>query len=516
MYWLLFFIASAPVIWLVISLSVLHMPAYRACVAALGIAAAAARIFFGMDLHLVAEAALDGAALAFWPILFVIITAIFTYNLVVYTGAMKTIRSMLASVSSDRRVLVLLIAWGFGAFMEGMAGFGTAVAIPAGMLVGIGISPIRAVAVCLVANSVPSAYGSIGVPLITMAGIADMDAILLTRYAFIQLIPFVLLCPFLMTVVAGKSVRALRGMVLPCLAAGVGFLVPGYLVACLVGPELLAVTGAVCAMIAVVACVKLFPAEDPNFNVATDSAGQESLSVKTCLRACLPFLLIFVFLLLTSKLVRPVYEVLSSVKSTVLIYSGEGGMPYTFHWINTPGIFILLSAFLGGSVQGARWGEMLQLLKKTVSLLRYTVITIVSVIATAKVMDYSGMTLEVARSIVTATGTAYPMVSAMIGSVGTFITGSATSSCILFGKLQLSSAQAIGAGETLQAWITASNAAGASIGKIFSPQCITIGAAAIGKQGIEGKLLQFAVKVYLPFMLILGALVYLGQALIEG
>ena len=125
-------------------------------------------------------------------------------------------------------------------------------------------------------------------------------------------------------------------------------------------------------------------------------------------------------------------------------------------------------------------------------------------------------TLEVARSVVRATGAAYPMVSALIGSVGTFITGSATSSCILLGKLQVSSAQAIGAGDTLQAWITASNASGASIGKIFSPQCITIGAAAIGKQGIEGKLLQFAVKVYLPFMLILGALVYLGQALIEG
>ena len=516
MYWLLFFIASAPVIWLVISLSALHMPAYRACFAALGIAAVAAWIFFGMDPHLVAEAALDGTALAFWPILFVIVSAIFTYNLVVYTGAMKTIRSMLTSVSSDRRVLALLIAWGFGAFMEGMAGFGTAVAIPAGMLVGVGITPIRAVAVCLVANCVPSAYGSIGVPLITMAGIVDMDVVLLTRYTFLQLAPFVLFCPFLMTVVAGKSVRALRGMALPCLAAGLGFLLPAYLIARLVGPELLAVTGAVCSMMAVGACVKLFPVDDTEYEVAAETGGTASLSATACLRACLPFLLIFAFLLLTSKLARPVHDALASVRTTVLIYSGEGGIPYTFHWINTPGIFILLSAFLGGRIQGAQWGEMLLLLKKTAVMLRYTVITIVSVIATAKVMDYSGMTLEVARSVVRATGAAYPMVSALIGSVGTFITGSATSSCILLGKLQVSSAQAIGAGDTLQAWITASNASGASIGKIFSPQCITIGAAAIGKQGIEGKLLQFAVKVYLPFMLILGALVYLGQALIEG
>lgn len=513
---LLFFIASAPVIWLVISLSVLHMPAYRACLAALGIAAAAAWFYFGMDPVYIAEAALDGVALAFWPILFVITAAVFTYNLVVYTGAMKTIRSMLTSVSSDRRVLVLLIAWGFGAFMEGMAGFGTPVAIPAGMLVGLGISPIRAVAVCLIANSVPSPYGSIGVPLLTMAGVLDMDAVQLTRFVFIQLAPFVLICPFLMTLAAGKSVKALKGMVLPCLAAGLGFLIPGYIVACFMGPELLAVTGALCAMAAVIACVKMFPVNDPQYSINPDSSREGQLPAKTCLRACLPFLLIFVFLLLTSKLVRPVWEMLSAVKSAVLIYSGEGGVPYTFYWVNTPGIFIMLAAFIGGRIQGARWDGMLQLLEKTVVQLRYTIITIVSVIAAAKVMDYSGMTLEAARSIVRATGTAYPMVSALIGSGGTFITGSVTSTCVLFGKLQLSSAQVIGAGETLQAWITASNASGASIGKIFSPQCIAIGAAAIGGQGIEGKLLQFAVKVYLPFILVLGCIVYLGQALLGG
>jgi lactate permease len=129
-------------------------------------------------------------------------------------------------------------------------------------------------------------------------------------------------------------------------------------------------------------------------------------------------------------------------------------------------------------------------------------------------MDHSGMTLELAHTAVTVTGSMYPMVAAVIGSIGTFITGSATSSCVLFGKLQTGSAQAIGASESVQAWIAASNATGACAGKMISPQSIAIGVAAIGAKGIDGQLLQFAVKVYLPFIIVMGCIVYFGQSLV--
>lgn len=157
---------------------------------------------------------------------------------------------------------------------------------------------------------------------------------------------------------------------------------------------------------------------------------------------------------------------------------------------------------------------MLAVLKRTIINLRFTILTIITVIATAKVMGYAGMTHEIAETAVTATGTAYPAIAAFIGSIGTFITGSATSSCVLFGKLQTDSALAIGATPAAQAWIAAANATGACAGKMISPQSIAIAVAAIGVTGVDGKLLHFAVKIYLPFIIIMGLMVFFGQAIV--
>ena len=214
------------------------------------------------------------------------------------------------------------------------------------------------------------------------------------------------------------------------------------------------------------------------------------------------------------KLVPAIHDPLHLIKTSVLIYSGEGGTPYTFTWIATPGVLILLAAFIGGTVQKAGFGEMLCVLRRTIYNLRFTILTIISVIATAKVMGYSGMTSEIAATAVAATGTLYPSIAAFIGSVGTFITGSATSSCVLFGKLQTDAALAIGAGPNVQAWVAAANATGACAGKMISPQSIAIAVASIGVIGCDSKLLQFAVKVYIPFVIVMGCIVYFGQSFI--
>ena len=165
----MFLLALSPILWLVLALSVIKMPAWKACLIALAISLAAGMGVWNMESVRAIESVLEGVALACWPILLVIVAAIFTYNLTLHTKAMDTIKDMLTSVSHDKRVLILLIAWGFGGFLEGMAGFGTAIAVPAGMLAGIGINPILSVSVCLIANSVPTAYGSIGIPLVTLA-----------------------------------------------------------------------------------------------------------------------------------------------------------------------------------------------------------------------------------------------------------------------------------------------------------------------------------------------------------
>ena len=510
----LFLIALSPILWLVVALSILHMPGHKACFLALVISVAAGMALYDMTALHAFQAFLEGVALACWPILLVIIAAIFTYNLSLHTKGMDIIKKMLTSVSSDRRVLILLIGWGFGGFLEGMAGFGTAIAIPAGMLAGIGIHPIMAALVCLIANSVPTAYGSIGIPLVTLGSVTGIDPTTLATYTCLQLAPLTLLCPFLMTLVAGNgSFHALKGMTVLCFAAAFGFLLPELAVAAFMGPELAVVAGAIGAMAAIVACAKAFPLNDPDYAMPAHE-DEEAVTAREGLKAWLPFILIFVFLLATSKLIPALHDPLNLIKSSVLIYDGEGGTPYTFTWIATPGVLILLAAFIGGSVQGADLSEMLSVLKRTIVNLRFTILTIITVIATAKVMGYAGMTHEIAETAVAATGTAYPCIAAFIGSIGTFITGSATSSCVLFGKLQTDSAMAIGATPAGQAWVAAANATGACAGKMVSPQSIAIAVASIGVGGADGRLLKSAVKYYVPFVLVMGAIVYFGQSFI--
>lgn len=505
----MFLIALSPILWLVLALSFLKISSHKACPLALAIATGAAVFLYHMSIPDTFTAILEGIALACWPILLVIIAAIFTYNLSLHTKSMDVIKQMLTSVSTDRRVLILLIAWGFGAFLEGMAGFGTAVAIPASMLVGIGINPLTAALVCLIANSVPTAYGSIGIPIVTLGQITGIPAAELAQYVCLQLAPLTLLCPFLIVIASGHSLRALKGMFWLTLFAGLSFLIPEMLVSFFIGPELAVIAASICTMTAIVAGAKARKLEDPQYQMKTQPSA---VTLREGFIACLPFLLIFIFLLLTSKLVPAINQPLNLIKTSILIYSGAGAAPYTFTWLATPGILIFLATFIGGHIQSASTREMLQVLGKTVIGLRNTIITIIAVIATAKVMGYSGMTNEIAETAVSATGAFYPAIAPFIGSVGTFITGSATSSSVLFGKLQTASATAISANAD---WLAASNATGACAGKMISPQSIAIAAAAISVTGKDSELLKSAVKYYVPFVIIMGFIVYFGQTVIH-
>ncbi|SHK55620.1 lactate permease [Selenomonas ruminantium] len=510
----LLFFAVLPILWLIVALSGLKMAAWKACPVALLLSLFASVAYFGMPLDYMGSAVLEGTALACWPILLIITATIYTYHLSVHTGGMEIIKAMLNSVSSDYRVLILLIAFGFGGFLEGMAGFGTAVAIPASMLAGMGINPVSAVAVCLVANFVPSAYGSIGIPLVTLSGIMGTDSAQLATYVALQISLLGLFCPFLMVIIAGGGFQAIRGMVPVCTAAGLSYVLAQLAVSYFLGPELAGVAGAICTMGAIIGTVRFFPQDNPAY--VLQKAEIPTVTQRQAFMAWLPFVLIFILLLLTSKLVPTIYDSISQVRTSVLIYRGEGGMPYTFHWIATPGMVILFATFVSGFIQKNSLSDMLDVLRKTLVSLRPTFVTIISIIATAKVMGYSGMTTTIADHTVAATGMMYPAIAAFIGSVGGFITGSATSTCILLGKLQMDAAIAIGAPLDTQIWIAAANATGACAGKLIAPQSIAIGVAAIGVagKGSESQLLALSMKVYLPFILLLGALVYFGGSLL--
>jgi len=507
----LLFMGVLPILWLIVALSGLKMAAWKACPVALLLSLFASIAYFGMPWDYMASAVLEGTALACWPILLIITATIYTYHLSVHTKGMDIIKAMLTSVSSDYRVLILLIAFGFGGFLEGMAGFGTAVAIPASMLAGMGINPVSSVAVCLVANFVPSAYGSIGIPLVTLSGIMGTDSAQLATYVALQISILGIFCPFLMVAIAGGGMQAIKGMGPVCGAAGVSYVLAQLLVSYFMGPELAGVAGAICTMGAIIGAVHFFPPKDSAYVLQREEAT--AVSRQQAFYAWLPFGLIFVLLLLTSKLVPTIYDSISQVRTSVLIYRGEGGSPYTFQWIATPGMVIFFATFLSGFIQKTPLGDMLTVLRKTLTSLRPTFITIISIIATAKVMGYSGMTTTIADNTVAATGLMYPAIAAFIGSVGGFITGSATSTCILLGKLQMDAAVAIGAPLNTQIWIAAANATGACAGKLIAPQSIAIGVAAIGiaGRGTESQLLGLTMKIYLPFIILLGLLVYGGR-----
>ena len=342
-----------PIIWLIVALTGLKMAGHKACVGALIITIVESLFLWKMPVVDCATSTLEGFASALWPIILVIIAAIFTYNLSLKTGAMEVIKQMLTGVSADKRVLILLIGWCFGGFMEGMAGFGTAIAIPASMLAGMGMNPITACLVCMLANAFPTAFGSVGIPTVTLAIVTGLDPVPLAFTTVVQMVPFMILVPFLMVIVGGGGVKALKGMVGITLVSGVSFVVPQLIVAKFTGPELAVIVGCVVSLGCTILMArarkgKAVPAE---YNMSANNTSTQAIDGNKALVSWLPFILIFVLLLVTSKLVPPVNNALAGFSTSVKISTSVNAGNASFSWINTPGIWIFVAAIIGGFVQ---------------------------------------------------------------------------------------------------------------------------------------------------------------------
>nr|WP_319488982.1 lactate permease LctP family transporter [uncultured Caproiciproducens sp.] len=489
-------LALVPIVWLIIALTYFKMPGHKACLSALAVAAILAMTLWRMPVTDCATSALEGFATALWPIILVIIAAIFTYNLSLKTGAMDIIKQMLTGVSADKRLLILLVGWCFGGFLEGMAGFGTAIAIPASMLAGMGMNPIEACVVCMIANAFPTAFGSVGIPTVTLQAVTGLDVLPLAFTTVFQMVPFMILVPFLMIIAGGGGVKALKGVVGITLVSGLSFVLPELVVSRFLGPELTVIVGCVVSLICTFLMVKArknrpVPAEyDMSAGIASTAPKQNGPAMPLAV-AGLPFILIFVFLLLTSKLVPPINSFLSVFKSTVKISTASSAGSVSFSWINTPGVIIFIAAIIGSFVQKANGKMMWNALTGTVKQMSKTIITIMSVLAVAKIMTYSGMISDMAHLFVTLTGRYYPFVAPIIAAIGAFVTGSGTNTEVLLGTLQTAAAQQIGVSKY---WLAAANSVGAGIGKIMSPQCIATAVAAVGLVGQDSKVLRAILK----------------------
>ena len=498
-----FVLALVPIMWLVVVLLVFKWPAWKAAIGSFVLSCVLALGVWKLPADQVATASLEGFLMALWPIVLVIIAAVFTYNLCVKTGAMDVIGGMITSISSDRRLLALLIAWCFGGFMEGLA--------------GLVFPPTPAVLLCLLANGVPTPYGSIGIPTVSLAGLVGLDSAHLAFVQMVQLAPFYIVAPFLIVLVAGKVEGAsvgdrLRGVVVPTLAAGLAFTLPTMAVAAFVGPELSVVVGSICAL-AVTALLSMRAEHsgklDKRFHVAVEP--HEALTLGGALRAWSCFILIFILLMGTSKLVPFVNSALAPLSSSVQVFSGKNPGTLSFMWVNTPGIWIFLAAIVGGFIQGARSAQMLEVLGATVKQMMPTVITMLSVLGCAKVMGYSGMISSISAFCIGVAGAAYPLIAPWIGAVGTFVTGSGTSSAMLFGPVQKQAADALG---TDPYWMVALNMLGVSAGKMLSPQSLAIGLASVRVVGKDAELMRAIIPYGIAFLVLMSILALAGAELV--
>ncbi|MBV7276332.1 L-lactate permease [Clostridium thailandense] len=496
--YLLFVIALIPIIWLMLSLGILKIPGHKATPITLVITLLLAIIVWKMPPVDAVKAGLEGAANALWPIIIVIIAAVFIYNLSIHTKSMDLIKKMMTGITTDQRILVLILAWGFGGFLEAIAGFGTAVAIPASIMAALGFDPIFAAIICLIANTTPTAFGAIGLPVSTLAKLTNLNPNLLSYAVGLQLSLLIIIVPVVLVMLTGKSVKAIKGVLGIALISGLSFAIPEVLAAKYMGAELPAILGSVVCLAVTIGWAKVFHKD----KAAKDA---EQISFNKGFMAWVPFILVFVIIIFTSSLFPGVSKSLSKLSTTVTIYH-----QYTFAWINNPGSLIIIAGIVGGLIQGAKLGEILRILGKTAKQMTKSAVTIVAIVALAKVMSYSGMIKSIAVVLVAVTGHTYPIISPIIGALGTFVTGSDTSANILFGPLQVEAAKSLGLNPY---WLAAANTGGATAGKMISPQSIAVATAATGLAGAEGKILNATLKFCIVYVIVLGVIAYFAGSM---
>lgn len=506
--WGLVVFAAIPVLSLIILMGFLKMSGDRSALITL-----ATTIFIGFFVFKfpVSDTGLSvvyGILKAVFPILIIIIMAIFSYNVLVYTGKIEILKDQFSSISSDKCVQVLLLTWGFGGLLEGMAGFGTAVAIPAAILISLGFKPVFAAVTSLIANSVGTGFGAVGTPVKVLADQAGVDSIqMLSSQVVIQLSPLMFLVPFTLVFMTDPRIKAIPKHILLSVIVGGVSLITQYIAAKYMGAETPAIIGSIASILAIIIYAKVTATDE-------DKALKEKFpkhSFFEIISAWSVYGLILLLVILTSPLL-PLREILSPVLTSVFSFNildtvqgADVVRSVKISWLIDAGVLLFLGSMLGGIIQGAKLGALFKLLWKVIKLQRKTIITVCCLISLSSIMDFSGMISELGIALAAVTGSFYPLFAPTIGCLGTFLTGSDTSSNILFGKLQASVGNTIGVDPS---WLAAANTAGATGGKIISPQSIAVATSAIGQQGKEGEIMKKAIPFALGYIVVAGLMVY--------
>ena len=492
-------LAIIPVLLLIILMAFFKMSGDKSSVISLVVTMLIAFFGFHFPVNDLLSSFLYGALKAVSPILIIILMAIFSYNVLLKTEKMEIIKQQFSSISTDKSIQVLLLTWGFGGLLEAMAGFGTAVAIPAAILVSLGFKPVFSATVSLIANSVATAFGAIGTPVLVLAKETNLDVLVLSANVVLQLSVLMFLIPFVLLFLTNSKLKSLpKNIFLSLLVGGVS-LGSQYIAARYMGAESPAIIGSILSIIVIVAYGKLTASKE-------EKARKSTLKGLEVLNAWSIYLLILFLIVLTSPLFPGLRTTLENNWVTrISLPINDSTMNYTVSWLTHAGVLLFVGTFVGGLIQGAKIWELFAVLWNTVKQLKKTFITVICLVSLSTIMDTAGMISVIATALAVATGSLYPLFAPVIGCLGTFITGSDTSSNILFGKLQANVAGHI---QVSPDWLSAANTVGATGGKIISPQSIAIATSAGNQQGKEGEILKSAIPYALAYVLITGVIVY--------
>ncbi|MCW7946506.1 lactate permease [Streptomyces hygroscopicus] len=550
-------VAALPLLTLFVLLGGARLRAHWAGLASLAVAVVVAVAGYHMPARLALLSAGEGAGFGLFPIVWILVTAIWLYQLTVVTGRFEDLRQAFHLISDDPRVQAVIIAFCFGGLLEALAGFGAPVAITGVMLMAVGLAPFRAAVTVLVANTAPVAFGAIGIPIITAGGLTKIPYTEIGAYVGRQTPLLALFVPLLLVALVDgrRGVRQTWPVALVC---GAVFALAQFTSSNFLSVELTDIIASLAALAAVVVFLRLWqprggeqaraelsaahpqapdgpagsaPAPGPAAAVGirtrpaasgTTQAPREAIAGPRLFMAFLPYLVV-IAVFSVANLVKPVEQALAATTADipwpgldgqVLTVAGKVSSTTVYHlsWLSSPGTLLLLSGLLVTAAYRISPATAAREFGATLVKLRWAVLTIAAVLALAYVMNLSGQTITIG-SWIAGTGAAFAFLSPVLGWLGTAVTGSDTSANALFATLQQTAAAKAGLSPTL---LVAANTSGGVLGKMISPQNLTIAATAVGLAGRESDLLRGAVRWSLGLLLALCALVYLQSGVLAG
>ncbi len=496
-------VAAIPIFTLLLLLGVFRKPAWIASLAGLGAAALVAAGVYGMPLGRLIAAVTYGAAFGLFPIGWVVFAAILLYRITLESGKFEILKDSIGHLTTDPKLQALLIAFAFGAFIEGAAGFGTPVAVAAAMLAGLGFSPFYAAAICLLANTAPVAFGSIAIPITTLAVTTGLPLDRLSAGVGRICAPVSLFIPaYLILVMSGwKGLRAVWSATAVC---GIAFAGTQFVISNFVSAQLTDILSSLAAMGALVVLIYM-----------RGGRPAETHSPRAIADAWTPYVLLIVFVLIWGFAQAPLKRfdlpfhwplLHNTVERMPPVVPAPSPYPavYTFTWLSASGTACLFAAIVAAIVTGLKPRQFARVLGHTAKQLALAELTLAAVLALAFLMNYSGATATLGLAFA-ATGVLFPFFSALLGWLGVFLTGSDTSANALFGNLQVVTAGKLGMNPVLMA---ASNSAGGVMGKMISLTSIAVAAAATSmRREDEALLFRFTLKHSVLLASIVGLIV---------